>query len=221
MIVCALRHRHVADALARQRQGLAEAVEEDRVFNDVRDVRDAEAVVNELAVRLVADHVDRMADFLLLALQHRAELPDGFFGVDGTRRIVRVVHDDGLRAFANAGFRCVDVELEVLGVRWDDGELSAEVGGVAAVLGEERGEGQDFVARIEECAEDVVQAAGSAYGHDDVLGIIVGTVEAIQVFRNRGTHLRVACIGHITVDVVRRFLCRDAHDGVAHLLRDR
>ena len=162
-----------------------------------------------------------MADFLLLTLQHRAELSDGFFGVHGTRRIVRVVHDDGLRAFADAGFRGVDVELEVCGIRWDDGELPTEVCGVAAVLGEERGEGQNFVVRIEECAEDVVQAAGSTHGHDDVLGVIVGAVEAIQVFRDRSTHLRVACIGHVTVNVIRRFLCRDAYDGIAHLLRDR
>ena len=62
----AIRHDNVADALARQGEGLAVGVADDRVLVDERNTRDGQTVIHDFAIGLVCDDKNRMPELRFL-----------------------------------------------------------------------------------------------------------------------------------------------------------
>ena len=84
-----IRHDNVADALARQREGLAVGVTDDRILVEQRNARDAQTIVDDLTIGLVRDDKNRVSIRLLLCTQEFCKLANCRLTVDRTARIVR------------------------------------------------------------------------------------------------------------------------------------
>ena len=209
---CALelvRHDDVADAFARQREGLAVGVADERVAVVARNVRDGVALVGDLAVRLIGDDVDRVAVLLLLAAENGSELLDRLFRVDGTARVVRRIDDDGLRVRRQARLKGRKVNLEVLDARRHDDELAADRFDEAAVLGEERRERDEFIAFLAERLEANRDGSGSAGRHEEVLARKMRAEAVVDAPGQRLANLRIARRDCVAVDSLRRHRLQD------------
>ena len=64
MIRDAVRDHDITDPLARQGQGFAVGIADQRVFIIFRQVRHLDSIVHDLPVRLVRNEIDRRAVFL-------------------------------------------------------------------------------------------------------------------------------------------------------------
>ena len=106
------RNENITDAFARQRQRLGIGIADDRVVVFVDKIRHFHAVVNDLAIRLVADQKDRMAIFGLFFAEQITKRANAFRRIDNARWVVRRVDDDALGMRIDGGSERVHVDLE-------------------------------------------------------------------------------------------------------------
>ena len=169
----------VADAPARHRVGLREAVEEDRALLHAGQRGEADvllAAVREVAVDLVGD------DDEVVLLGEGGDSEEVLARHDGARRVVRVADEQHLRFRRHVLLELVwrDAELVLNLGRHGDGLAAREdraglIGDVARLRDE------DFVARREDGAHDEVERLADADRHEDVRVSIVGAVVLLLV----------------------------------------
>ena len=103
-----------SDAFAGQGQVLGMGVDHDGVFVVGEHLRVAETVVNDAAVRFVADDEYLRAVFLLLSAQQFAKGPQAFGGIDDPRGVVGRVDDYRPGLGCDRGFDGGHVRLKFL-----------------------------------------------------------------------------------------------------------
>ena len=107
--------------------------------------RHCHPVINQLPVRLVGDHVNRMANAGLGGFQDALETVQCLGRINSTGRIVGIINDHSFRLFINVIIQHIQVQLEILCVRRNHHGLSAEIGNIAAVLPKKRSKTDHFV----------------------------------------------------------------------------
>ncbi len=107
-----IRHEDIADTLARQGEGFAVGVADQCVFIIFRQIRNLDISVDELAVRLIDDEIDRMAVFCGFCFQESGEFLYIFFGIDNAGRVVRGVDEDAFGVLIDSGCQTVKIDLE-------------------------------------------------------------------------------------------------------------
>ena len=167
----------VADAPARHRVGLGEAVEEDRALLHAGQGREADvllAAVRQVAVDLIGD------DDEVVLLGKGRDGQEVLARHDGARRVVRVADEQRLRLGRHVLLELIrrDAELVLNLGRYGDGLAAREdraglVGDVARLRDE------DFVAGGEDGAHDEVERLTDADRHEDVG---VGVIGAVVLF---------------------------------------
>ena len=168
-LLAARMHRQIADAVAREREVLCVGRRGDRALVLVLWERVAEAVVDDAAVRLVADEVDVGAQFLAFAAQQCGEVGDERRRVDDAGRIVgRVEDDDPWSRGVSWRSSSFEVRGEVVAAADNDRDRAVVVG-VEEVLGEVGREDDDLVARVAYGAYGDVERGRGAGGHHHVL----------------------------------------------------
>lgn len=95
-IIDLIRNENVADTLARQGEGFAVGVADQRVFVIFCQIRNFHVSVDKLAVRFINDQINRMAVFGRFCFQKSSELLNAFFCVDNAGRIVRGIDENTL-----------------------------------------------------------------------------------------------------------------------------
>ena len=185
-----IRHDDVADTLARQGERLAVGVADQRVLVIPRDVGNGIALEADFTVRLIGDQEDWMAELLLLRAQDVSQLLDRRLGIHRAARIVRRVHDDGLRMARDELLEGVKVYLPILGAGRYDDELAADRLHKAAVLGEERRKGDVLIALLAQCLEADRDGGSRAGCHEDIPACIVHAEALVDALSHGLTHLR-------------------------------
>lgn len=183
-----------------QRERLGPRIADEGGVVEARDPGGGEAVVDELAVGLVADEVDGAAVFGGFGAQEVRELREVLVAVDRADGIVGRVDDDGGRLGCDGSLDRVDVEHEVACAR---GYLDGHRTGVARpgfVLGEVRRDGDDFLARQDDGLDGYADGGRGASREVEVAGRVVRAIAAVEVLlrwprgprRGRGTWCRRA-----------------------------
>ena len=117
-----IRNENVADTLARQGEGFAVGVADQRVFVIFCQIRNFHVSVDKLAVRFINDQINRMAVFGRFCFQKSSELLNAFFCVDNAGRIVRRIDETPLVcAVTAAERRSSDLERGRISRRFDHG----------------------------------------------------------------------------------------------------
>ena len=162
-----------------------------------------------------------MAVFSLLGVEHLGQAGQRFSGIDRAGRIVRGVDEHGRGSGVERLLERVEVDLEVLGVGRNDGQVRAGAVHIRLVFREVRGEGDHFVARLGHHAQRMRQRAGRTRGREDVVGGVVHVEAAVEAFGDRLAHRRNAQGRRIAVQRHRfgRFIHVD--HGVGIVLRAR
>ena len=181
-------HRHVADALARQRQRLGVRVARERVVVELARVRLHTPIEHDFTVWFVGNQEDVVPVFDLLGAQDFSQSGQRFGGIDGSGRIVRRVDEHRRGSRVQRLFERFEVDLEVFGVGRHHGQMCAGSVDIRLVFREVGGKGDDFVARIGHHAQRVGQCAGRTRGREDVVGRIVHVEAAVEAFRNGRAH---------------------------------
>ena len=171
----------VADALARQRERLGPRVADEGRVVEARDPRRLETVVDELAVGLVADEVDRVAVFGGLGTQQVGERLEILVIVDRAHGVVGRVDDDRGRLGSDGGGDGIDVEHEVACAC---GHLDGHRAGIARpglVLGEVRRDGDELLAGEHDGLDGDADGSRGASREIEVAGRVMRVVAAVEV----------------------------------------
>ena len=187
----ARRNRQVADPFARDRHRFRPAPGQHGAVDQGQRVGRRHRIVNDRAIRLVADGEQRIADDRIQFAQYagRIEPPGG---------IVGRIEDQRLGARRHGGGDAVRIGQEVGGGFHRD-HAAAVVFDIKAILGKTRIKNDDFVAGVENRLEHGVDGAGRAAGHDEMLrgeGKAGGCGQAPRQLR---ADFRVARVGHVAV----------------------
>ena len=199
---CGLGHvhggDHPADAPARHGVGLGHAVEHEQLGAHFghrgADVRGFGAVIVQVFVDFVGNDPHVVFDSPL-----RDGL-DGFRLPHRARRVVRRVHDDGLRVFGARGLDVLDARLEVaVGAgEHGHGHAAGELHGFR-IAGPVRGGDDDLVALVEQNLERFVDGLLAAVGHDDLAWVDFVAGVAQRLVRDGLAQFRQTCRGRVTI----------------------
>jgi hypothetical protein len=200
------RHQDVPDAVAGHRQDFAVRIADDGVAVQIRNERCRLAVVDELAVRLVGDDVDRVADLVGRAIQHLAQRPQFLRGIQTSRRVVRGVDDHGPRVGTDPRFDGIDRQAEVGIRRRHDRQLGVLPRHVGVVFGEVRRERDEFVGFVvdRQRAERRGQRGRGAARHEHIVLVVRRTVARVQGVGDRSAHAGIAGRARVAVQRKRR-----------------
>ena len=155
---------HVAHALARQAERLGVRVAHQRAGIDGGNVGHFHAV-GDLAVRLVADQVDRVTDLLALLLEHGGQRLQVLARVHRAHRVVRRVDDDGGGLLVDGGRHGLHVKLEAGNLRGHLDDGAAHGLDPHLVLGEVWAGDDDLVAGVGDGAQADGDGCGGAHRH--------------------------------------------------------
>ena len=161
------RCREPAQAPAGHGPGLGEALDDDRLFTQLRVTLGKALVaihINQAVVYVVADHVDAR---LLCHARHGVERSRV---EDATRRIVGRADDDGLGRRRHASTKCVLVNLELRRLRIQKDRLGVVGHDDALVQAKGRRGDDDLVAGVEHGHKRSRQGLGRTIGQDDLVG---------------------------------------------------
>ena len=159
----------VADTLAGHGQRLGVRIADDSIAVDAGDIRDFGIVIDQLAIGLVGNDIDRVAVFRALALEQGSEGRECLAAVDHTGGIVRRIDQNGLRVRRERALHSGDIDLEILRIGRDLDEFAAVVGHKDLIFREIRGDCDEFGIVHSQRAEDGDKGWGRAAGEEDVL----------------------------------------------------
>ena len=208
-----------AHTLTGQGQRLAIGIAVDRVGIECGQKRHLHPAVDQLAVRLVGDDVDRMTVARLLFAQHGAQRRKLRTRDDDTGGIVRGVEDEQRGLFRHSGGERLKIEREGIRLARHDAHTAARRLGIDGVLREIRCEHDGLIPRAEERARQDRQRARRAVGHVDILRAVRLAECLREVGRDLFTHRRHARRGRIGVQLRGRHGMQQALNGRVHTVR--
>ena len=179
------RNRHIADPLSGDRQGLAEGIAGNGVFVILCHIGGVHPVKHNLPVGLVGNQVDFMAVRFLLLLQNGGQLPDGFCGINGSRRIVGRIDQHRRHILRHHVGKFVKIHLKAGQIRRNHFQAGSGQIHIEPVFREKRGEGENGVPRHRHRPEGMGQSRSRAAGHENVFLFVGHTESAIQGIRHR------------------------------------
>ena len=210
---------HVAHALARQAERFGVRVAHQRAGIDGGNVGHFHAV-GDLAIRLVADQVDRVADLLALLLEHGGQRLQVLARVHRAHRVVRRVDDDGSGLRVDGGRHCLHVKLEAGDLRGNLDDRAAHGLDPHLVLREVGAGDDDLVAGVGDGAQADGDGCGGAHRHVHAARLRRNAIATSDAVGDGLTNGGDAGSGRIRVQLDRRQLHK-LLDGVGHLLRRR
>ena len=199
---CGLRHversDHPADTPAGHSVGFGHAVEHQQLITHFRhcsaDIRGFCTIVVQMLVDFVGDHPH------VVFHSPFADRLDGFRIPHGTRRIVRRIHDDGLRTFGTCRFQVFQAWLEIAVSSREhfDRHASSQFHGfrIARPI---RRRNDDFVAVIEQDLKGFVYGLLAAIGHDHLIRIDSIPRVAQRFVCDRLAQFRQTCRRSVTI----------------------
>ena len=199
-ISAARRNAEIANTLTGQAEDLGIGVADDGVGIDLGDVIDISAIVGQLTVGLVSNHINGMAVLSILTVQKFSQSFQSFLGVDRAGRIVGRVDNDGLGIGGDALFHLGKVDLEIFIVRRTYHKLMTGVLAEGAILGEVRGDADDLAAGIAQCLQHAHQRRCSATGQEDMLHADRGIGAHCQISSHCAAGIGIAGCGGIAMD---------------------
>ena len=187
------RRREPAQAPARHRPGLGEALDHHGLLAELR-VALGEALetvrVDQTVVHVVADHVDARLGGDTRHGVERGGVEDAARGVAGR------ADDDRLGRRRHAGAKDRLVDLEAVGLRVEEDRMGMVGDDDALVQAERRRGDDDLVTRIEHGHEARVERLGRAVREDNLVGRI-GEPRVTHVARDHLAHGELAVVGRI------------------------
>ena len=208
-----------AHTLAGQGQRLAVGVAVDRVGIERGQKRHLHPAVDQLAVRLVGDDVDRVAVARLLFAQHGAQRLELRARDDDAGGVIRGVEDEQRGLFRHGGRERLKVEREGIRLARHDAHAAARRLGIDGVLRKIRREHDGLVPRTEERARQDSQRARRAVGHVDILRAVRLAERLCEVGRDLFAHRRHARRGRIGVQLRGRHGMQQTLDSRVHAVR--
>ena len=209
--------RGQADALPRDRQVFRVRAHDDAVPVGGHHAGHLEAVVHELAVRLVAHEVDRPADFAAAGFEHDSEIPNGGLRIHPAGRVVRRIDQERCGPRRDRPSQGVEIQVEVR-PRRHRFQSAAVIGRIGPVVDEVRRADHDLVARIEKALERHVHGPGGPAGHDHVPPLDTHPLLLAQICRSGFPRLVQTGIGHVAV-LARKLGLNGLEQGLAKTLR--
>ena len=207
----AVRHNDVADALARQREGLAVGVADNRVVIVERNARNGQTIVDNLTIGLVRDDKNRVSIRLLLCTQEFRKPPNGLLAVDCTARIVRRVYDNGFRVQRDCRLKCGKVNLKIVSLCGHDDKPPSTRLDKDTILGEERRNRDKFISRFRQCLECDCHGCRRPRRKKKIFPCDFQTKSFFDVGRKDLTDLRFSGRNRIAVYLCRVTVRQDVH----------
>ena len=172
--------------------------------------------VHHLAVRLVRNQKDRLLARAVSLGQHHGERLQVLTGVDGAGGVVGRVDNDRRGIGGNRVAHGRYVDLEGLLIRQDLAADGAGVFNPHAVLGKERGDHNDLLARIHQSVKRAGNRRRSTHGHKDVLSRIRGAKTAVERCRDGRARGGQAGGRRVAVKLLAGKLSQRVLNGIAH-----
>ena len=222
-----IRYQNVADALARQGEGLTEGVADNGILIVLRHIGRQAVAVDNLPVGLIGDEIDGMTVCIGLFCQQSGQLLQGGLAVNGTGGIVGRIHDDGLGMGTQALRQRFKIDLETRQVRRHDDRLGTGIPDEYRILREEGREHQEFILRRgRQGPQGDGEGSRCTAGHVNVVGPKSRAVGLVQIIHDGLTGFLVALGGGIAVECgggefLQQLLqgivyhCRCGHRGIA------
>ena len=186
---------------------------------ECRRVRHLSAIKRDVAVRLIADEEDRVAEgpaFLGQDVSQPGQRPGR---VDHAGGVVGGVNEDAGDILVQHRFKGVEIRLERRGLRGHDLQDRAGAPNIGAVLREIGREGQHLVAGLGHSADGVGDGPRRTRGGENIL-LLVGQAEGPgQMGRHSGAEARVALTGAVAVEGHRLLLSQQGLHGLGELVR--
>ena len=187
----------------------------------IRHERHGIAIINQFAVRLVRNHVERMPDACLQLLKHLLQTVKRLRGINHAGRVIGIVYNEKLRFFRNEIFQRVNIELKCLCVSGGCLQHAACYGHIVCILAEKRGERDDLIPGIEEKVQHIINRGGCSGSHNDVIHPEIRAKACVQIICHRTAHCLKAGIIHISVNLKRVLCVQYLKDGLFYRVRRR
>ena len=194
-----LRDVDITKTLARQGERFGIGVAYDAVAVQKRQEADLRPVVDQLAIGLVGDEIDRMAVFAALLLQQRGERRKALAAVNDAGWVVRGVDDDRLGMLRQILRRRLGVDLKIGGVGRDDHVLHPRARGKHGILGEKRRKDQRLGILDGESGEYGRERRSGAAGKEQIPRSCPAGKAVVEILCNGLARLRRAGGGGIAV----------------------
>ena len=212
-------HRHIPQTLAGQAQALGVREAGQRVGIERRRVGHGLAVKGDVAVRLIADEEDVVAEGPALFGQDVGHAGEGLGRVDHTGGIVGGVDEHRRHLLGEHCFKRVQIGLEGRGLGRHHLQLCTGARHIGTILREVGRKGEHLVAGLGHRPDGVGNGTRRTGGGEDVL-LLIGQAKGLcQVCCHIGAEARVALTGAVAVQVDRFFIGQQVLHGFGELSR--
>ncbi|GBD10454.1 hypothetical protein HRbin23_00096 [bacterium HR23] len=198
-------HRQIPDAFPRQGKVLGEGGRNDSAGVKGEDIGNLHPVVDQLAVWFIAEQVDGAPEAGLSPVEHPRHLPEGVGGVDHPCGVIGGVEDKDTSARRQGALYLLRVGLERR-IGGDDTHHTPVVVHIEGVFGEEGGQQEHLIPRVQQGLEGDIHRSARPAGHYYIAGSEGETRLPAQVVGHGGAGFRKAGVGHVAMEARRRGL---------------